>query len=122
MDQCKHCVVRGEIEKCQNTECGQHDSWYAQDRQQQINELTAMVEMLRDNIINPDSTDEENLEVLKLTQPQALNAIRVEVVEECAKLANRKLRGITAECNGYNKASTEIVQAIEGLARKYKEE
>lgn len=29
-DQCKHCTVRGDIEKCKATECFLHESWFAQ--------------------------------------------------------------------------------------------
>ncbi len=29
IDQCKHCVFRGHIKKCQAAECSQHESWYA---------------------------------------------------------------------------------------------
>lgn len=29
-DQCVHCTCRGNIEVCQSTECGIHESWYAQ--------------------------------------------------------------------------------------------
>ena len=28
MDQCKNCVVRGDIKKCAATECAVHDSWF----------------------------------------------------------------------------------------------
>ena len=37
------------------------------------------------------------------------------VIDECVKAANRKLRGITPECNGYNRCSTETVAAIKEL-------
>jgi hypothetical protein len=28
MDQCKHCVVRGDVESCMKTECTYHELWY----------------------------------------------------------------------------------------------
>ena len=32
-DQCQHCIVRGDFEKCQSTDCNYHDNWYAQQLQ-----------------------------------------------------------------------------------------
>ncbi len=40
-DQCKHCELKGNIEGCLNEDCLQHDSWYAQEQQKKIEELTA---------------------------------------------------------------------------------
>ena len=28
-DQCQHCIVRGDLEKCLKTECHQHEDWWA---------------------------------------------------------------------------------------------
>lgn len=28
-DQCKHCLIRGDIQTCQKADCFQHENWYA---------------------------------------------------------------------------------------------
>ena len=28
-DQCKHCMIRGDLQTCRNAECFQHENWYA---------------------------------------------------------------------------------------------
>ena len=28
MDQCKHCIVRGDIAACEQTDCDKHEYWY----------------------------------------------------------------------------------------------
>ena len=38
-DQCKNCVVRGDVEKCMLTICNQHESWVATVRMKRIEEL-----------------------------------------------------------------------------------
>jgi hypothetical protein len=49
VDQCKHCVFRGDIKKCQAAECSQHESWYAKtlsykvERLKEENEAQEMV-------------------------------------------------------------------------------
>jgi len=30
MDQCTHCTVKGDIAKCEKTECSIHETWYVQ--------------------------------------------------------------------------------------------
>lgn len=30
MDQCKHCIVRGDIAACEQTDCDKHEYWYTQ--------------------------------------------------------------------------------------------
>lgn len=30
IDQCKHCVLRGDIDKCEATPCSHHQTWYAE--------------------------------------------------------------------------------------------
>ena len=36
-------------------------------------------------------------------------------IDECVKVANRKRRGITPECIGYNDCSTEIMEKMKEL-------
>lgn len=43
------------------------------------------------------------------------DAARQYWLDEAIKVANRKLRGITPECTGYNKCSTEIVEKLQAL-------
>jgi len=38
-DQCKHCDLRGDINKCLSTECLQHENWYAIEQQKEIDNL-----------------------------------------------------------------------------------
>jgi len=38
-DSCKHCTVRGDIALCRITPCHTHDSWYAQQQQDEIERL-----------------------------------------------------------------------------------
>lgn len=30
MDQCMHCIVKGNLKACTQTKCPVHDTWYAQ--------------------------------------------------------------------------------------------
>ena len=30
MDQCKHCIIRGDIAACEKTECDKHEYWYVE--------------------------------------------------------------------------------------------
>lgn len=30
MDQCRHCIVRGDIAACEQTDCDKHEYWYTQ--------------------------------------------------------------------------------------------
>jgi hypothetical protein len=46
-DQCRHCMVRGDIEWCRATECFHHESWYATEIEQEISILRAEVNVLR---------------------------------------------------------------------------
>lgn len=38
-DQCKTCVLRGNIKKCQESECWVHEGWYAEYLNNRVNEL-----------------------------------------------------------------------------------
>ena len=42
-DQCKHCTIRGDIEKCKATECFQHENWYAVQQQKIIDDLEGRI-------------------------------------------------------------------------------
>jgi hypothetical protein len=47
-DQCKHCRCRGDMTKCKETECHQHESWYAREIVLENRKLNAEVEQLRE--------------------------------------------------------------------------
>lgn len=61
------------------------------------------------------TTNELNAAQVFTQMKQHIDAARNAALEEAAKVANRKLRGITPECNGYNRCSTETVEAIRAL-------
>jgi len=46
-DQCKHCILRGDIEICKATECFHHDNWYAVQQQSEID----MLKQQRDELL-----------------------------------------------------------------------
>ena len=37
-DQCQHCTVRGEIERCRKTGCNHHETWYALEIERELAE------------------------------------------------------------------------------------
>lgn len=43
-DQCRHCELRGDIEKCAATECSVHENWYAVSLCRLIRELVGCLE------------------------------------------------------------------------------
>jgi hypothetical protein len=43
-DQCQHCTARGDMPRCLDTTCGQHESWYALEQAERITELEAKLE------------------------------------------------------------------------------
>ena len=45
-DQCKHCTVRGDWDKCQSTECFHHENWAWLQLKDQRDKLQARVEEL----------------------------------------------------------------------------
>ena len=45
-DQCKHCTVRGDIDKCMITTCSQHESWIAIVRMEHIKNLETWLEWI----------------------------------------------------------------------------
>jgi len=47
MDQCKHCIVRGDIAACEQTDCDKHEYWHAQHLR---NRVARMEEALREII------------------------------------------------------------------------
>ena len=46
-DQCKHCLVRGNMEACKETECHQHESWYVQEIQTELTRTRAALGELK---------------------------------------------------------------------------
>jgi hypothetical protein len=45
-DQCKFCVVRGDIEKCKATDCSIHENWYSLEQKKSIESLEKRVKEL----------------------------------------------------------------------------
>ena len=45
-DQCKHCTVRGDWDKCQSTKCFHHENWAWLQLKDQRNKLQAIVNEL----------------------------------------------------------------------------
>jgi hypothetical protein len=49
-DQCKNCVVRGNIDSCLKTDCGHHENWIAEQNNKRYSELKevalAMIEWI----------------------------------------------------------------------------
>ena len=42
-DQCGNCDLKGNIKKCLEADCFQHENWYAKEQQKRINGLEAQV-------------------------------------------------------------------------------
>lgn len=38
-DQCRHCTMRGDIEGCEEAECGYHGNWYAVEKNKQLDQI-----------------------------------------------------------------------------------
>ena len=49
-DECRTCMVRGDIEKCLQTQCCKHESWIVQELQGQIKALKDRNEVLQESI------------------------------------------------------------------------
>ena len=41
MDQCNHCIVRGNIEKCLKTDCSYHDLWMVKEIKNMVKQACA---------------------------------------------------------------------------------
>ena len=41
MDQCKHCIIRGDIAACEKTECDKHEYWYVETLRARFAEVEA---------------------------------------------------------------------------------
>lgn len=46
-DQCKHCLARGNMDKCKILECELHDSWFTKKQQEEISMLRKEIANLR---------------------------------------------------------------------------
>lgn len=42
-DRCEYCRVRGDIEKCEATPCGNRESWYVRELQKKLAEAEAKI-------------------------------------------------------------------------------
>lgn len=50
IDQCKHCIVRGDMNECLKTECAYHENWYALELKKRIEQQAKELEALRGEI------------------------------------------------------------------------
>ena len=53
IDQCKHCVVRGNIAECLSTKCSQHESWMSRELRAEIVVLKAKLPHNREPCYGP---------------------------------------------------------------------
>ncbi len=51
MDQCTHCELRGNYERCKAAECGKHEDWVCVEHKKEITRLTGFLERIRDGKI-----------------------------------------------------------------------
>jgi len=49
MDQCTHCVVKGDIEECLKTECSQHESWMVGEIRKETRNLRLALQSIADD-------------------------------------------------------------------------
>ena len=54
-DQCKNCVSRGNVKKCQLTHCYQHESWMVNKLHVKIRDLESQVRLLKQRIRRPNT-------------------------------------------------------------------
>lgn len=47
-DSCKHCELRGNYNKCINTECYLHESWHAHETQIQMDKLISTLKEMQE--------------------------------------------------------------------------
>jgi hypothetical protein len=77
-DQCKFCVVRGDIEKCKATDCSIHENWYSLEQKKSIESLEKRVKELDYELIERAECDDiefnEN-EILKAENKRLLGYI-----------------------------------------------
>lgn len=43
MDECKHCTVRGDLQKCLETKCNHHESWMVKELKKKIKRFENML-------------------------------------------------------------------------------
>lgn len=60
-DECKHCIVRGDISKCKETPCNHHENWYAIEQQKKIDNLKQFIIECRDDVLYPLAHEETEL-------------------------------------------------------------
>ena len=50
MDQCKHCMVRGDLSECLKTKCNYHELWMVKEIKRIFDNETVMSNMLFESI------------------------------------------------------------------------
>ena len=48
MDQCKHCIIRGDIAACEKTECDKHEYWYVETLRARVARLEEALRFILD--------------------------------------------------------------------------
>jgi len=90
-DECKHCVIRGDIGICKSSTCSKHESWYAIEQQkiidknqarysQGLSALSDAIDIIESILNDPDvcnvfkcHADYDDLDSLKSTYNEALS-------------------------------------------------
>lgn len=47
-DQCKFCLVRGDIDKCLQTDCSHHENWISEQHRLRLDQCQANLELVMD--------------------------------------------------------------------------
>lgn len=100
-DQCKFCVVRGDIEKCKATDCSIHENWYSLEQKKSIESLEKRVKELDDRLLDKQNANkalfsiydesevENNLLKDKVKELEADNKRKAKVLVDVRNLIER---------------------------------
>ena len=58
MDQCKHCIVRGDIAACEQTDCDKHEYWYTKTLRARVARLEEALRFVLDECDWEESANE----------------------------------------------------------------
>lgn len=76
-DQCKHCELRGDIEKCLAADCFQHENWYAIKQQERIKELENALNDFVTEFCAREGDEDYPLPIIKQDDPLVRKAMTV---------------------------------------------
>ena len=96
-DQCKHCTVRGNIEKCLETNCSQHESWMVLHIAAQLTTATAKIseQSVRIEELERDKARLDWLELTVEFYETNNNTIDICLADECECASARKYKGMS---------------------------